>query len=239
MRRHDGARPRVSTGMKVSAVLAGALVLALVTGTLGVYVKYRAVYESIGREDISGDLTGPKLPPPDPNAINILLIGSDTRVGVNGKIGGTDGIAGQRSDTVMVLHVAPGANRAVVLSFPRDSVVPILSCTAEPGTTGQTASSAMEQINATFSYGGPGCLYKTIEQTTGIYLNDFVELNFNGFEKVINDLGGVNVCLPAAVNDPKSGLDLPAGMHHVFGPEALAFWRTREDLGEGSDLQRI
>jgi hypothetical protein len=70
-------------------------------------------------------------------------------------------------------------------------------------------------------------------------VNDFIQLTFIGFEKVINDLGGVSVCLPKPVNDPMSGLNLKAGLHHVWGREALAWWRTREDLGEGSDLQRI
>ena len=236
----SGGRPRASLAMRISAIMAGVLVLAVVSGSLVAYAKYRTVYDSIGRVDVSSDLHGAKQPPVDPNAINILLIGSDSRSGANGKIGGTDGIDGQRSDTVMVLHIAPAGHSAVVLSFPRDSVVPVLGCTAENGSPGQTADSGeVEQINTTFANGGPGCLWETVEQTTNIHIDNFVELTFDGFEKVINDLGGVNVCLPAAVDNPKSGLDLSAGPHHVFGPEALAFWRTREDVGEGSDLQRI
>jgi LCP family protein required for cell wall assembly len=238
--RQQPARPRRTGGMLVGGVLAAVVALALVGGSLFAYVKYRQVWDSIKRVDISSDRTGVKQPPVDPHALNILLIGSDSRAGENGKIGGSDGIIGQRSDTVMVLHISPGAHRAVVLSFPRDSVVPIYSCSAEAGSTGQTADTAqIEQINATFANGGPGCLLKTIELTTHIYLNDFVELTFEGFEKVIDDLGGVNVCLPAAVDDPMSGLNLAAGKHHIYGSQALAFWRTREDLGLGSDLQRI
>jgi LCP family protein required for cell wall assembly len=212
----------------------------LAAGSLGVYLKYRAVWDSISRIDVQGDLTKNR-PPADPHALNILLIGSDSRVGVNGKIGGTDGIAGARSDTIMVLHIAPGAHQVAVLSIPRDSVVPILNCTAEGGTGGQIAapSGDVEQINATFAAGGPGCLWETIEQTTGIHIDDFVEMTFSGFEHVINSIGGVNVCLPTAVDDPMSGLKLTAGRHHVYGKQALAFWRTREDLGEGDDPQRI
>src|SRR5450755_2287002 len=238
-RRAAGARRR-SPAMLASGILASAVALALVGGSLFAYVKYREVWDSIKRVDVSGDLRQIKQPPADPNAINILLIGSDSRTGENGVIGGRVGIAGQRSDTVMVAHIAPGAHSAVVLSFPRDSVVPVLSCTAESGASGQTASPGqVEQINATFANGGPGCLWKTIEETTHIHINDFIALTFIGFEKVIDDLHGVTICLPTAVNNPKSGLDLSAGRHHVFGREALAFWRTREDLGEGSDLQRI
>jgi LCP family protein required for cell wall assembly len=229
---------RRSGAMMASGILAGLVALALVSGSLFFYAKYREVWDSIKRVDVSGDLSSKKLPPADPHAINILLIGSDSRAGVNGKIGGHD--TGQRSDTVMVLHIAPGAHRAVVLSFPRDSVVPIYSCTAEKGSPGQTANtSQIEQINATFAFGGPGCLWKTIELTTHIHINDFVQLTFIGFEKVIDDLHGVNICLPQAVNDPMSGLNLPAGRQHIYGAQALAFWRTREDLGQNSDLQRI
>jgi LCP family protein required for cell wall assembly len=239
-RRQPGRRQR-SGLMMASGIMASVVALALVCGSLFFYVKYREVWDSIKRVDISSDLRGDKRPPVDPKAINILLIGSDSRSGVNGKIGGHDGITGARSDTVMVLHISPGAHRATVLSFPRDSVVPVLACSAEAGTDGQTAqpTGTVEQINSTFANGGPGCLWKTIEQTTDVRINDFVELTFAGFEKVIDDLGGVNVCLPAAVDDSMSGLNLSAGRHHIYGAQALAFWRTREDLGEGSDLQRI
>jgi LCP family protein required for cell wall assembly len=216
------------------------MAVVLVFGSLAVYAKYRAVWDGIKRVDVSSDLGG-KRPPVDPHALNILVIGSDSRSGVNGRIGGRTNIAGQRSDTVMVLHVAPGARQIVVMSIPRDSVVPILNCAAEGGASGQTAQPAsyVEQINSSFSYGGPGCLWKTVEQTTGIHINDFVELTFIGFERVIDALHGVEVCLPAAVRDHVSHLYLRAGRHHINGSQALAFWRTREDLGLGDDPQRI
>jgi LCP family protein required for cell wall assembly len=224
-----------------TGVLAGMVALVLVGGSLYAYARYRQVWESIKRQDVTRDVIQIKHPPPpDPRAVNILLIGSDSRSGGNGAIGGRAGIDGQRSDTVMVLHVAAGAHRAVVLSFPRDSVVPVYSCTPEQGAPGQTAvPGEIEQLNATFAYGGPGCLWKTVEETTHIHINDFIELTFVGFEKVIDDLGGVSVCLPQAVDDPLSGLNLPAGRQRVWGREALAFWRTREDLGSGMDTERI
>jgi LCP family protein required for cell wall assembly len=238
--RKPGRKRKRST--VVLGTLAVCIAVVLAVGTLAAYAKYRSVWDGIHRIDVSSDLTAPNLPPPDPNAQNILIIGSDSRSGINGKIGGgADEVGGARSDTVMVVHVAPGAHQVVVMSFPRDSVVPILGCTPEDGTTGQTAqpSYAVEQINSSFAYGGPGCLWKTIEETTGIHINDFVELTFIGFEKVIDALHGVTVCLPYAVDDPISRLDLSAGRHHVFGREALAFWRTREGLGLGDDPQRI
>jgi LCP family protein required for cell wall assembly len=225
----------------ILGTLAVLVAVVVAGGTLAAYAKYRAVWDGIHRVDVSSDLNSANRPPADPNAQNILIIGSDSRAGRNGKIGGGSVVDGQRSDTVMLLHVAPGAHQVVVMSIPRDSVVPILSCTPEDGAAGQTAqpSYAVEQINASFAYGGPGCLWKTIEQTTGIHINDFVELNFVGFERVIDVLHGVWVCLPTPINDPSSRLDLSAGRHHVFGREALAFWRAREGVGMGSDPQRI
>jgi LCP family protein required for cell wall assembly len=230
---------RYSSGTIALGGLATLLAVVLVSASLTVYVKYREVWDSINKVDVSADLHGSR-PPADPNAINLLLIGSDSRVGRNGAIGGRTGIGGARSDTVMVVHIAPGAHQVVVISIPRDSVVPILACAPEAGTTGQTAQpGAVEQINSTFAYGGPGCLWETIEHTTGIRLDDFVAMTFVGFERAIDALHGVEVCLPAAVNDPMSGLDLTAGRHRIYGAQAVAFWRTREDLGMGDDPQRI
>jgi len=221
---------------RVLAWVSVIMVVVLVGGALVSYLKYRTVWNSINRVDVRKDL-GKRRPPKYGSSLNILLIGSDSRAGANAKFGA--GVQGQRSDTVMLLHISPGRKRVTVLSFPRDSVVPIISCPAEAGTTGQQAAPGqIEQINSTFAYGGPGCLWATVEQTTHIHIDHFIELNFTGFEKVINDIGGVNVCLPFAINDPKSQLHLSSGPHHVMGPEALAFWRARY-IGEGSDLQRI
>lgn len=241
-----GHRPgrKHKTATLVVRSLAVLLAVVVAGGSLAIYLKYRAAWDGIARVDVSGDLHASNRPPADPNAENILVIGSDSRVGVNGQIGGTGGsaaIGGARSDTIILVHIAPGAHQVDVISIPRDSIVPILNCTPEGGTPGQNAAPSydVEQINSTYAYGGPGCLWETVEQTTGIHINDFIELTFSGFEAVVNELGGVNVCLPEAVDDPASNLNLSAGVHHVYGPEALAFWRTRENLGTGSDPQRI
>jgi LCP family protein required for cell wall assembly len=219
---------------RVVGGLAVFLAVCLVVVSLAAYLKYRSVWDSIRRVQVSG--LGNR-PPQFTTAMNVLLIGSDSRGGANASFG--NGITGQRSDTIIVLHLAPGGHSAVVLSIPRDSVVPILSCPPEAGTPGQAAQPGqVEQINATFAYGGPGCLWKTVEQTTHLRIDHFIELNFTGFEHVINDIGGVSICLPFAINDPLSRLHLTAGRHHVGGAEALAFWRARY-IGEGSDLQRI
>jgi LCP family protein required for cell wall assembly len=216
------------------------IVVVLVAGALVGYLKYRNIWNSIKRVDVHKDLRVlSKRPPKYGSALNILLIGSDSRAGANAQFGAGAGIQGQRSDSVLLLHISPGRKRITVLSFPRDSVVPVLSCPAEAGTAGQQAAPGqIEQINSTFAYGGPGCLWATVEQTTHIHVDHFIELNFTGFQKVIDDIGGVNICLPFAIHDPKSQLHLSKGRHHVMGREALAFWRIRY-IGEGSDLQRI
>jgi LCP family protein required for cell wall assembly len=233
-----GRRPRHSLGQRIAAWTSVALVGVLVAGALVAYAKYRAFWDSITRVDVAG-LVGPG-PPKYNNAENILLIGSDTRLNQHG-IGGSESInPGSRSDTLMLLHISPGHHSVTVVSIPRETMVPILSCAASDGTTGQTAQPGqLELINAALDFGGPACTWKTFEAVSNIHIDHFIELDFTGFEKIINDLGGVNVCLPFPVDDPLSGLHLTAGVHHVFGPQALAFWRTREDLGDGSDLERI
>ena len=214
--------------------LSAGVALLLVAATLVAYVRYRSVWSSIHRINITG--LGQR-PPQYNSALNVLLIGSDSRAGSDHSFGA--GVQGQRSDTIMILHLSPGHRRATVLSIPRDSVVPQVACPSGAGFAGQQASPGNpERINATFANGGPGCLWKTIEQETGIHLDHFIELDFTGFEHIIDDLGGVNICLPVAINDPASGLRLTAGRHHVMGAEALAFWRERH-IGTGSDLQRI
>jgi LCP family protein required for cell wall assembly len=211
-------------------------VAVLVVATLAAYVKYRSFWDSIKRVDVAG-LIGSQ-PPKLNNAENILLIGSDTRSGQRGVGGNVQGC--KCSDTLMLLHISPGHHGATVLSIPRDTMVPIYSCAPSDGTPGQQANpTSFERINAALQAGGPACSWKTVDQQTGIHIDHFIQLDFTGFQKIIDDVGGVNICLPTAVSNPQSGLYLSAGRHHVFGREALAFWRIRENIGLGSDLQRI
>jgi LCP family protein required for cell wall assembly len=224
-------------------VLAAAAILAtviVVSTSLVAYAKYRTVYGSIKRVDVSSAELGEHRPPYTA-ALNILVIGSDSRAGSNGH-GNAAVITGARSDTVMLLHIAPGHQAADVISFPRDSMIPIYACQADraEGLIGQQAQpGALEPLNSTFAYGGPACLWKTLEQLTNINIQHFIELDFAGFQSVIDDVGGVQVCLPTAVDAPDAGLKLPAGIHTVTGAQALAFVRAREGVGDGSDLERI
>src|SRR5580693_1795873 len=219
----------------------GGIAIVAMVGVVGTslvaYAKYRSVLGSIHRENVTAAMLGHR--PPLTAGLNILVIGSDSRAGLGSKFGAD--VLGARSDTSMLLHIAPGPTRADIISFPRDSMVPILSCSNDGlGHTGQTAQAGqLERLNATFSAGGAPCLWKTLEQTTGIRIQHFVEVNFAGFESIVNDAHGVPVCLPFAINNAQSRLHLAAGKHVVSGAQALAFVRLREDIGEGSDTQRI
>jgi LCP family protein required for cell wall assembly len=235
----DGPEPGKSRRRKILRWTSVVTTLVLVTASLATYVAYRNVVDGIRQVDVS-HLLGKRPPQYSTASMNILVIGSDSRAGTNGQFGSAQAISGARSDTMMLLHILPQHHGAVVISFPRDSLVPIIGCQADGmGDPGQKAQpGTTEMLNATFTSGGAACLWKTLEASTGIFIDHFVEVNFNGFQSVVNDLGGVNVCLPTAIKDPASGLNLTAGVHHVSGAPALAFVRERH-IGEGSDLQRV
>jgi LCP family protein required for cell wall assembly len=165
---------------------------------------------------------------PSTGPINILVAGIDTRGGLTRRqevrlhVGNT---ISANSDTLMLVHVPADHASAQVVSLPRDSWVDI------PG-------HGMNKINAAYGLGGPRLMVATVRRATGMVINDYVEVDFLGFVKVINTLGGVNICLPYAVDDPYSGLRMSAGRHHVDGATALKFARDRHSFAL-SDLARI
>ena len=239
-----GPRPRPSLRHRIAAWASVGVVGVLVVAVLGAYVKYREVWDSIGRVTVT-DLG--HRPPKYTNALNILVFGSDNRSRLTAQqraLLHTGSDTENSTDSIMIVHVSPGRRWVTVLSLPRDTMVPYYSCPS--GQSGgeswpgqQAVTGVFERINAVFAAGGPSCLWKTVEQQTGIRLDHFIELGLTSMVKVVNDVGGVNVCVPFAVDSPKSGLRLAAGEHHIGGVQALAFWRAREDVGTGSDLQRL
>jgi LCP family protein required for cell wall assembly len=237
--RPDGGRSgwRRPSGLAMLGAAAIITTFAVVATSLVAYAKYRGVVGSIHRENVTAAMLGKR--PPYTAGLNILVIGSDSRQGLGARFGSD--VQGARSDTSMLLHIAPGHTRADIISFPRDSMVPVLACADDKqGHPGQSAQPGeLERLNATFSAGGAPCLWKTLEQETGIRIQHFVEVNFAGFQSIVNDVGGVPVCLPFAISNPQSRLRLAAGKHVVSGAQALAFVRLRENVGEGSDTQRI
>jgi LCP family protein required for cell wall assembly len=228
-------------GRRVTAWVAAALVCVLTLALLVAYWKFRSVWNSIGRVSIS-DLG--KRPPKYNNAMNLLVFASGNTAGLSRRqqlywhVGNDAG--DDVSETLMIVHISPGRHQVTVVNLPRDTVVPVYSCKAGHGLAGQRAAPGQtEQIDDALSFGGPSCLWKTVEQQTHIRLDHFIEMSYAGVIKIVDDIGGVGVCLPFAVNNIQSGLNLSSGYHHINGVQFLEFWRTRENVGDGSDLQRI
>jgi LCP family protein required for cell wall assembly len=235
-------RPRSGKRHVLRWVAVGAVVV-VAAGTLGAYLKYRAVYDSITRVTVPTTALGHRPPVYSTTSLNILVYGDDNRAGLTPHqqyVLRTGHDQSNNTDTIMLVHISPGRHQLTVLSIPRDTMVPVYECDSGPGYTGQQANpGGAVQINSLLQIGGPTCLWKTVEQMTGVRIDHFIGIGMLGFVKVVDDLGGVNVCVPFNVKDPVSGLNLKVGEQHISGIQALAFWRTREDLGDGSDLQRI
>lgn len=223
-RRHSGR------AMRVLGWLSVIMCAVLVVGSLSAYAAFRELAGNITKHEVS---LGADRPEDSNEAVNILLIGSDTRAADGTQQYGA--VEGARSDTVILLHMPPGHNKAMLVSFPRDSVVDIPSCEQSDGTMSQPMR---DRLNTAFTVGGPACTWKTIESTTGIHIDHFVMVNFAGFKQTVNALGGVQICMQRPVNDPKSGLNIPAGPTRIQGEQALAFVRLR-NIGNHSDLERI
>ncbi|MEV5146707.1 LCP family protein [Streptomyces sp. NPDC052727] len=170
-------------------------------------------------------------------ALNILVLGSDSRSGKdNQELGGGDS-GGARSDTAMVVHIDAGRTKATVVSIPRDTLVTRPSCPLTSG--GSTAPAYGAMFNSAYAVGGPVCAVKTVESLTGVRMDHYLEIDFSGFAELVDALGGVDVTTGQDIDDDKSHLHLKAGTHHLDGTQALALARTRHGIGDGSDLGRI
>ncbi|MFF9047560.1 LCP family protein [Streptomyces parvulus] len=242
----DGRGGR-SRGFKVAGLaLAGALLL----GFAAAGWAYWHLNGNITGVDIDGALGddrparpvtapsgSPAAAPVPTGALNLLVLGSDSRTGEeNQELGGGDS-GGARSDTAMVVHLDAGRGAATVVSIPRDTLVDRPSCPLESGGSTREASGAM--FNTAYELGGPVCAVKTVESLTGVRMDHYIEIDFSGFAKLVDALGGVTVTTDVDIDDDKSHLHLDAGTHHLDGTEALGLARTRYGLAGGSDLARI
>ncbi|MEV4107823.1 LCP family protein [Nonomuraea sp. NPDC049695] len=209
-------------------------VVLLVAGVaVGVLAKLNGNVKHI---DVTDDDLGATRPPKVAGtAMNVLVVGSDQRDGKNAKYGRH--IAGERTDTIMLVHVSSKRDGAMVVSFPRDSLVQLPACRATGALPGQRPHLGM--INESFNSGGIACTWKTIESLTHIRIDHFVKVDFTGFKSMVNAVGGVEVCLPEPVNDKKALLHLPAGRQTLNGEQALGYVRARYSMGDGSDIGRI
>jgi LCP family protein required for cell wall assembly len=157
-----------------------------------------------------------------------LVVGSDSRADLSKaerKRLGTGGVAGQRTDTIMLLHVPSGGGPTVLVSVPRDSYVPI------PG-------HGQNKINAAYAFGGAPLLVRTLEQITGLRIDEYVETGLGGFANVVDALGGVTLCPKFNMNDKDAHINLKKGCQHMDGKTALGYARARHSDPRG-DLGRV
>lgn len=241
------SRPRRSR-KRVAAWIAGSLAAVLLIGAV---TSWAAISHFLGNITKINVFSGLKNRPGGgvEGDLNILLVGSDSREGLtkaqqNALHVGHD--PGQRSDTMILLHIPRGGGKAVLVSLPRDSLVTI---PAHTDATGHQIPARKNKLNAAYSQGGAKLTVATVEQNTHVRIDHYVEINFLGFVKMVNALGGVTVCTPTPIHDPVrydpstggkvgSGLELAAGKSHVNGAVALEYVRARE-FDPSADIGRI
>ncbi|HVQ88715.1 MAG TPA: LCP family protein [Actinomycetes bacterium] len=230
-------------GRRVFGWLASALAAVVFVASTGGWVLATYYDAKIGRIWTGGALSGNSDGP-----MNILVVGSDSREGLTleqaralGTGTAANSSTGQRSDTMMLVHISGDRKNITVVSLPRDSYVTIPAYTDD---NGDKHPAQKNKLNAAFALGGAPLLIQTIKDATGMEIDHYVEVGFGGVVKMVDALGGVDVCLPTAANDYRSGLDLPAGTSHVDGVMGLAYVRARyidptADIGRMQRQQRF
>ncbi|MCT9081687.1 LCP family protein [Streptomyces fulvoviolaceus] len=242
--KRPGRRPRLLKAAGLT--LAGALVLGIGAAGwaywhLNSNIKSVDINSALGDDRPAKSVTTPTpsgtASPLPTEAINILVLGSDSRSGKENKALGGGSSGGARSDTAMVVHIDAGRTKATVVSIPRDTLVTRPSCPLESG--GSTAVAYNAMFNSAYAVGGAVCAVKTVESITNVRMDHYIEIDFSGFAKLVNALGGVTVTTDEDIDDDDSHLKLAAGTHTLNGKQALALARTRHGIGDGSDLGRI
>jgi LCP family protein required for cell wall assembly len=177
------------------------------------------------------------------SAMNLLLVGSDNRSGLTPAqikelaVGTVAVAAGARSDTMLLVHISKARDSAVIISFPRDSLVTIPEHVSSSDST-KMVPARQNKLNAAFSFGGAPLLIQTIEGETGLRIDHYIEINFLGFKSIIDALGGIDVCVKRSIDDPKSHLVVAAGLQTLNGIDSLKYVRTRYFDGQG-DIGRM
>lgn len=233
---------RLTRRGRIAIWTGGALAVVLLGVSGAAAWVYQSLDGNIHGADVDGKIGENRPVNSSPGSKNILVVGSDSRDGDNGKYG--KGLETMQSDTLMVLHLAADRKWATVVSLPRDSWVNIPSCDRGNGTTSDPHHF---KINEAFAIGGTSgevagaaaCTIRTVEQNTGLRIDHFMSVDFQGFKGMVNALDGIEVCPEQAIHDKKAHLDLEAGCQTVKDEKALGYVRTRYSLGDGSDLGRI
>jgi LCP family protein required for cell wall assembly len=185
----------------------------------------------------------------DPNEgkpIQFLVLGQDTRDGEsNAALGGTSDKGEHNADTTMVVQISADRSYINIVSIPRDSLVDAPSCQTTKGTVPARHNVMFNSIFATgWNVGGnlssaASCTMNAVNALTGLKLEHFIVVDFQGLQGMINAIGGVNVCLPTDVKDGYTGLDLKQGLQHLDGTQATEYARMRHGIGtDGSDMMR-
>ena len=219
---------RLSTGQWVACAATALAIIA----SLGGYTWYQGIVGNITTAQVDTDEWD--RPTSVEGVMNILIIGSDVRSGENAEYGEAEGA---RPDTMVIASVNVDSGAATLVNLPRDLVVDLPGCDPVEGYEGMSAQSGM--LNSAMTFGGIGCQWTTVEQVTGVHLDHFVMMDFGGFKEIVDAIGGVEMCVPEAIDDPKAHLTLDAGLQTLNGEDSLGFVRSRYGQGDGSDLSRI
>lgn len=235
--RHAGNEPR-HRAMKITAAVLS-LVLVAVIVFAGVQVL-RLQGNLLGKPlNLDADSSSGPDQDLDHRPMQILVLGTDTRTGEDSRFGDpSDTTTAGNSDVMMLMQISADRHRVSVVSFPRDLMVAIPRC-KDPETGKEYPAKAMGQLNGALASGGPGCTVAAINRLTGLNIDHFMMADFNAVTELSRTLGGVEVCVNQAIDDPDSGLKLPAGISSIQGDQALSFLRTRHGFGNGGDEGRI
>jgi LCP family protein required for cell wall assembly len=234
-----GRLPRPHWWKTLLTVVGAALSVVLVSGTaLAGIVAWRFA-ENIDQDvlvDAEGNVRAIPAVGDWPGGFNIMVSALDN---AEGQFDGADRGTTVLNDANLLVHVAEDQQSAVVISIPRDLIVPIPSCPEEDGEGFYSAMSA-QQFNVAYSYGGMNCVVLTAEALTGLTIDYSATISLEGVAAMSTAVGGVDICVTEPIFDRYTGLDLPtAGTHTVEGFQAMQFLRTRYGVGDGSDVSRI
>ncbi|MGG5171310.1 LCP family protein [Pseudarthrobacter sp. J1738] len=235
--RHLGKEHKAPRWVRWTAIVVGVALLAALCFAAFWFIRLQG---NISKAPLNASSDGATSGVDDSkDRLQILIIGTDTRDGKNSQYGSTSDSTGfGNSDVMMLLDISADNKRVSVVSFPRDLIVKIPDC-YDWKTKKIKAGVPAGQINSSMKDVGPGCTVDTINKLTGLQIDHFMMADFTAVKELSNTVGGVQVCVNAAIDDPDSGLKLPAGKSMVKGEQALAFLRNRHGVGDGSDLSRI
>jgi LCP family protein required for cell wall assembly len=251
---HRGRRTAMVMG-RVAVALIAVLALAS-TGAAWQWqaTKNRSMNKVAALDPNSRDILDPTAQFGDEN---FLIVGVDSRIGQNSDMGagGTDDAGGSRSDTVMLVNIPANRKRVVAVSFPRDLAITPIKCEPWNPDTGKYGPLYDEdnktygpdqvytetKLNSAYSFGGPKCLVKEIQKLSGLSVNRFMAVDFAGFAKMVDALGGVEVCSTTPLEDYELGTVLAnAGRQTLDGHTALQYVRARQVTTEtNGDYGRI